>query len=104
AENACESCHRVHAAPHPQLLLAQTMEEKNRPICHNGMLAKKNIEAEFFKPSNHMVQGRQWIHDPAEDPVTMPRHVTCVDCHNPHAATSSESRTRPPELPGALRG
>lgn len=104
AENACESCHRAHAAPHPQRLLAQTIEEKNCTICHNGMLAKKNIEAEFFKSSNHLVKGRQWIHDPAEDPVTMPRHVTCVDCHNPHAATSAARGTRPPVLPGALRG
>ncbi len=93
AENACESCHRVHAAPHPALLLAQTLEEKNCTICHNGMLATQDIEAEFSKPSSHQVQGRQWIHNPAEDPVTMPRHVTCVDCHNPHAATSSARDT-----------
>jgi predicted CXXCH cytochrome family protein len=104
AENACQSCHRVHAAPHPQLLLAQTVEEKNCTICHNGMLAKQNIEAEFFKPSSHQVRGRQWIHNAAEDPVSMPRHVTCVDCHNPHAATSSALGTKPPVLPGALRG
>ncbi len=104
AENACQSCHRVHAAAHPQLLLAQTIEEKNCTICHNGMLAKQNIEIEFFKPSSHQVQGRQWIHNAAEDPVTMPRHVTCVDCHNPHAATSSALGTRPRVLPGALRG
>jgi len=104
AENACESCHRVHAAAHPQLLLAQTIEERNCTICHNGMLAKQDIEAEISKPSSHQVQGRQWIHNPAEDPVTMPRHVTCVDCHNPHAATSSARDTKPPLLPGALRG
>src|ERR1039458_8431886 len=42
AENACESCHRVHAAPHPQLLLAQTVEQKNCTICHDGMLVKEN--------------------------------------------------------------
>jgi len=104
AENACESCHRVHAAPHPERLLAQTVEEKNCTICHNGMLAKQNIEAEFVKPSSHQVRGRQWIHNAAEDPVRMTRHVTCVDCHNPHAATSSALGTKPPLLPGALRG
>lgn len=104
AENACESCHRVHAAPHAELLLAQTVEDKNCTICHNGMLAKQNIEAEFFKPSSHQVHGRQWVHNPAEDPVTMPRHVTCVDCHNPHAAIASTIGTKPPLLPGSLRG
>lgn len=104
AENACESCHRVHAAAHPQLLLAQTDEEKNCTICHNGMLARKNIEGQMFKSSSHELQGRQWIHNPAEDAMAMPRHVTCVDCHNPHAATSSTFGERPALLPGALRG
>ena len=104
AENACESCHRVHAAPHPQFLLAQTDEEKNCTICHNGMLARKNIEAQLFKSSSHHLQGGQWIHSPAEDPMTMPRHVTCVDCHNPHAATSSPPDESAPRIPGALRG
>jgi predicted CXXCH cytochrome family protein len=26
------------------------------------------------------------VHDPAEDLVNPSRHVTCVDCHNPHAS------------------
>ncbi len=104
AENACESCHRVHAAPHPQLLLAQPVEERNCTICHNGMLSRQNIEGEFSKLSNHQVRGRQWIHNPSEDPMTMARHVTCVDCHNPHAATSSARGARSAVLPGALRG
>ncbi len=104
AENACMSCHRVHAAPHPAWLLAQTVEERNCTICHDGSMDRKNLEQEFSKPSRHPVETRQWTHDPAEDPATMPRHVTCVDCHNPHAATSSARGTRPPVLPGALRG
>jgi len=105
AENACMSCHRVHNAPHQQRLLAQPIEENNCTICHNGMLAKENVEAEALKPSSHEGQGRQWIHSPNEDPASMPRHVTCVDCHNPHAATASMGGNRPSTtLPGALRG
>ncbi len=104
AENACLSCHRVHAAPHPAWLLGQTVEERNCTICHNGRMDRKNLEEEFSKPSHHPIEARQWAHDPAEDPVTMPRHVTCVDCHNAHAATASASDTKPPLLPGALLG
>jgi hypothetical protein len=67
-------------------------------------MGRKNLEGEFSKISRHPIETRQWTHDPAEDPVTMPRHVTCVDCHNAHAATSSARNIKPPALAGALRG
>ncbi len=108
AENACLSCHRVHGAAHPERLLAQSIEENNCTICHNSSIAPENIWREFFKPSHHPVTARQWIHDPAEDPVNMPTHVTCVDCHNPHAATvsveSASFQSAPIRVPGAIRG
>ena len=99
AENGCLSCHRAHAAPHPEWLLAQTDEPSNCTICHNGTLARKNIAEQFLAPSRHPIISRQWNHRPKEDPMTMPRHVTCVDCHNPHAAgraPDSERVARPP--------
>lgn len=103
AENACLSCHRVHAAPHPARLLAQNQEDKNCTICHDGSMVRKNIAQEFLKPSHHPLEARQWTHDPAENPLTMVRHVTCVDCHNPHAATASRGASVL-SLPGELRG
>ena len=33
----------------------------------------------------------------------MPRHVTCVDCHNPHQIASAAS-SPPAHVPGRLRG
>ncbi|MFZ0888017.1 MAG: cytochrome c3 family protein [Candidatus Binataceae bacterium] len=108
-ENACLSCHRVHGAAHAEHLLAQDIEENNCTICHNGMLARANIQQEFFKPSRHPVESRQWTHDEAEDPLSMPRHVTCVDCHNPHAAKASAksesfgSSSQATMVPGAIR-
>jgi len=86
AENACLNCHRPHAAGHPEWLMAQVEEQANCTICHGGTMVRKNIGQQFLEPSRHPIEGRQWTHNPNEDPLTMARHVTCVDCHNPHAA------------------
>ncbi len=112
AENACLNCHRPHAASHPEWLMAQVQEQANCTICHNGTMVQKNIAQQFVEPSRHPIEARQWIHNPKEDPLTMPRHVTCVDCHNPHAAgnlTRSGSTRRAanemaPITSGPLRG
>ncbi len=101
ADNACLNCHRSHAAGHPQRLLAQGMEPVNCTTCHNGAVADKNIEQEFLKPFRHPVESSQWTHDPKEEPALMPRHVTCSDCHNPHAVTSTAAL--PPMASGRLR-
>jgi len=102
AENACFNCHRSHAAGHPQRLMAQAEESVNCTVCHNGAVTSKNIEAEFQKLFTHPVENTSWVHDPKEEPALMPRHVTCVDCHNPHAVTSTSSQ--PPLASGRLRG
>ena len=88
AQNACLNCHRPHAAAHPEWLLAQVDEQANCTICHNGTMVQQNIAQQFLEPSRHPIDSRQWTHSPKEDPLTMARHVTCVDCHNPHAAGS----------------
>lgn len=102
ADNACLNCHRPHDAGHPQRLLAQATESANCTVCHGGTVAAKNIAAEFLKPSHHPIDSSQWVHDPTEDPRLMPRHVTCVDCHNAHVATNAAAVL--PGAPGALRG
>jgi len=102
AENACLSCHRPHAADHPQRLLAQSAEPMVCTVCHNGAVASKNIEAEFQKPFYHPIQSAQWTHEPKENPLAMLRHVACMDCHNPHAVTPTPGV--PPALPGRLQG
>ncbi len=86
AENACLNCHRPHAAGHPEWLMAQADEEANCTICHNGTMVQKNVAQQFLQVSRHPIEGRQWTHKPKEDPLTMARHVTCADCHDPHAA------------------
>jgi len=103
AENACLNCHRSHSAGHPARLLAQATEPQNCTLCHDGNVAAKNVDAEFTsKPFVHPINSGQWTHDPTENPSLMTRHVTCVDCHNPHAATGTPAT--PPLVPGPLQG
>lgn len=102
AENACVNCHRPHSAGHPQRLLAQAEERANCTVCHNGSVAQENIEQEFVKPSHHPIESSPWTHDKKEDAVSMPRHVTCVDCHNAHTAGSTTATA--PMASGRLRG
>ena len=112
AENACLNCHRPHAASHPEWLMAQVQEQANCTICHDGTMVQKNIAQQFLEPSRHPIEARQWTHNPKEDPLTMPRHVTCVDCHNPHAAealqrsgsTMRAANETAPITSGPLRG
>ena len=102
SDNACENCHRLHSAPRPPRLLSSAQERMVCLVCHNGNVAGKNLEAEFAKTSAHPIGATDWIHEPREDPATMPRHVACVDCHNPHQAVAGTPT--PPAASGRLRG
>jgi len=100
AANACENCHSPHDAQFPRRLLNFTTEEENCYSCHNGNVAAKNLTAEFNKVSVHPITQNSSIHDPAEDIINSPRHVVCVDCHNPHATRSTTAIA--PAANGAL--
>ena len=103
AANACENCHRPHAAGTPARLLDFTPYEQNCDSCHSGTVAAKNIAAEFnTKVSVHPIALTSGIHDPVEDAINAPRHVACEDCHNPHAA--KEAAAIAPAAPGSLTG
>jgi predicted CXXCH cytochrome family protein len=102
ADNGCENCHRPHAAPHPPRLLGNAEERGVCLACHNGSVAANNFEAELLKPSAHPIMASNWTHEPREDPYTMPRHVACTDCHNPHQVVGTPGT--PPAASGRLRG
>lgn len=89
ASNACENCHTPHNAGGNERILKYSAEEDNCLVCHNGHVASKNIENEFNKFSRHPITDDTGIHQPKESVVVNSRHVECVDCHNPHAANSS---------------
>lgn len=102
-ENACASCHRSHNAGSRERLLNFALEEENCIRCHNGQVAATDIESEISKPFRHSVERAIEIHDPDEDPtLPMDEHVECVDCHEPHIATSTPAAA--PLAPGALAG
>jgi hypothetical protein len=43
------------------------------------------------------------VHDPTERPNSMPKHVECADCHNPHV-TRGGARARAPQIKPAMAG
>lgn len=89
ASNACENCHSPHNAGSQQRILNYAAEENNCISCHNGNVANHDIAAEFNKFALHPITDTTDIHDPLETAVVNNRHVECIDCHNPHAANST---------------
>ena len=91
AENACLNCHRPHGAGHPEWLLAQSDEPGNCINCHDGESAEKDIKSQFLKTFHHPIENNQGTHQPNESPAVMQPHVSCSDCHDPHATNSGVS-------------
>jgi len=77
--------------------------EQNCFACHSGNVGAKNIAADFQKISIHPITLNAQTHNAHEDPINPPvRHVTCLDCHNPHAATTTPGT--PAKAAGSLNG
>ncbi len=83
ADNACASCHVSHGAPQSERLLRKRAVDLCID-CHNGITAVdvSSVAGQF---SGHRFNRFVNRHSPEEDPHSMPHHVDCVDCHNPHA-------------------
>jgi predicted CXXCH cytochrome family protein len=101
AANACSSCHTPHGAGYAESLLVYATEEENCLSCHDGSTAQTNLAAEMVKPFGHAVDRYLGIHEAFEDELSMPVHVECHDCHNPHAA--SDAPDSAPNVRGPLR-
>lgn len=97
----CLGCHTSHAAAHPSRLLTASSEEGVCLRCHDGRGAATDLRRESTKYSAHRVEAYTEVHDPRENPATMPEHVECVDCHNSHAAREHSGDGR---VPGPLAG
>ncbi|MHC4342863.1 MAG: cytochrome c3 family protein, partial [Planctomycetota bacterium] len=102
AANGCGNCHTSHAAGHPESLLRYPLEEDNCLVCHDGSVANSDIASELRKPYRHAVASFFGVHQGEEDAFSMPRHVECQDCHNPHAAAGW--RASAPDASGPLNG
>lgn len=101
SQNGCLSCHDPHGAARPQRLLARSAEDETCLVCHSGNVAEQDVRGQLDKISAHPVGATGALHDPAENPSSMERHVACSDCHNPHAVVATSSGA--PELPGSQR-
>lgn len=111
AANACGNCHTPHHARTKPRLLIHLDEESNCLVCHNGNVAanNKDVEQAFTRFSVHPITDTTDVHDPMEheydaidDLIDPPRHVECVDCHNPHASRNAAASA--PDASGALEG
>lgn len=121
SEHSCMSCHTPHADVGAQRLLragalagVSTIEQTCYQ-CHKAASVGQNVQAEFAKTSKHPVAsgGYAGKHNPmfiTQPPAGLPenvllwpgvsapdarftdqQHVECVDCHNPHRSTSTNS-------------
>jgi len=90
AHTACASCHTPHAAAAKSGLMRFSLPEQNCVNCHAGAGPGKNVAADLKKLSAHPVSMEADVHSARENLVNPPvRHVTCADCHNPHATSSA---------------
>ena len=101
ADNACLSCHQPHSAGGHERLLHFASSEDNCLNCHDGTVARTDLRRELSKPSRHDVVRYNGIHDLKESPMTLARHVECVDCHNPHAVQNVPAEA--PVVSAAMR-
>lgn len=102
AAKACDNCHQSHNAPAGPRLLLHSEEEQNCFSCHDGSDSSFNVQADFNKFYSHPVAATTGVHDPAENPLSAPYHVECVDCHNPHRVNDQTASA--PDVNGSLSG
>ncbi len=104
APGKCVNCHDPHGVKDGTGMIPDLIYLRDKDLClscHNGSQAVRNIAIEFRKPYRHPVGKYTLRHDPKEgiDPSrygVSNRHVTCSDCHNPHALQADPS---PPVAP-----
>lgn len=90
SQNACFNCHTPHTAATPNRLI-KAEEENTCYLCHNGHVAATDIQTDFLKTYRHPVETTpNPSHDSTmvENPLIMPFHVECMDCHNSHAVSN----------------
>jgi predicted CXXCH cytochrome family protein len=120
AGNACLSCHAVHSAESAERLIARAGGSTCYG-CHDGTPAG-DVAGDFAKLAVHPVDDIAYagIHDATkvENAATMPLHVECMDCHNPHTVTpgalpmisfnpnspSAPNHSIPPEANSLIQG
>jgi predicted CXXCH cytochrome family protein len=115
ADAGCAACHASHGGDAGGRLLrggAAGGDDAACLACHATNVTRLDLGRDMAKPWSHSVPG-DGAHDAAEAPEgrgrrlpeaspAAPRHASCVDCHDPHAA--SDRPALAPEAGGALDG
>lgn len=103
AATGCENCHAPHFASGKDRLMKFAQPEENCFSCHRANGVGRDVMADFQKISVHPITLNSQAHNPKENVVNPAgRHVTCADCHNPHAMASTSASAK--KLSGALTG
>ncbi|HZZ83301.1 MAG TPA: cytochrome c3 family protein [Anaeromyxobacteraceae bacterium] len=115
-ERGCGSCHAQHNAKGARLVKGARTEGEDQVClsCHDSRTAPLDLTREALKPFAHAapVAGPSG-HDASESPLNqqfrlpeshagVPRHVTCVDCHEAHSVNAQSAVA--PRANGALTG
>jgi predicted CXXCH cytochrome family protein len=89
----CRACHKGHGV-RGTVLLEQPKDELCLK-CHGAGKKHKDIYSQLLKPSNHPVITTARYHQPGEElperNPSMPRHVSCYDCHNVHRSEEKDA-------------
>lgn len=91
ARNGCSSCHTPHNVQGQNSLL-RAVDDQVCLTCHNGSSnispPTSNVLAEMVAPKySHSFSPGNTPHRAHEGALlNQNRHVTCVDCHNPHSS------------------
>jgi predicted CXXCH cytochrome family protein len=116
SQMGCGGCHQTHGAGRARLVRGELAKGDDAVClqCHDGRVAKLDVARELAKAVSHAAPpGGRSGHDAAEGPDSatnrLPenrpsahRHVTCVDCHEPHSAFKLTASA--PQAAGALAG
>jgi predicted CXXCH cytochrome family protein len=99
ADASCAACHASHGADASGRLVSRRRGESLDDLClrcHRGTVARLDIRADLARVSSHAENAD--VHEASEGPegpIRLPetsvgarRHVTCLDCHDPHAASA----------------
>lgn len=102
AANACLNCHLSHHAPGDESLLTRELEEDVCLACHDGSVARTNMNLPLQKTFRHPVRRTFGSHRGDESPREASMHVECVDCHNPHVVR--EGPAQAPYIQSVMAG
>jgi predicted CXXCH cytochrome family protein len=116
-DGGCAACHASHGGSPRSLVKVRDPnagDDRACLECHDGRGASTNVGREVAKTYAHAApEFGPSGHEPGEAPnnaqASLPerrpgaaRHVACVDCHDPHAATVREATA--PRAKGSLAG